>query len=205
MLPRSAIRELSAFAGSVERVSTHATSTGRLATLVARVRRGGPEIVKFVVVGGLCFLLDFGLANLFYKGLSLGPTTSKALSTIIATACSYVGNRLWSFAHRVDSDNPTHARDITLFGLINAVGLLITLVPVVVVHYGFGLKSDLAFNISQVAGTGIATVFRFWAYRRWVFASPDAVAATAGDATAGVALVIEPRSGDDDAALNRTA
>ena len=34
----------------------------------------------------------------------LGPTTSKTLSTVIATAVSYVGNRLWSFAHRVDAD-----------------------------------------------------------------------------------------------------
>ncbi|MBC7679821.1 MAG: GtrA family protein, partial [Pseudorhodobacter sp.] len=35
--------------------------------------------------------------------------------------------------------------------------------------------------VSGVIGTAVATVFRFWAYRRWVFTSaPVAVAAAAG-------------------------
>ena len=147
--------------------------------LVTRVRGIGPELAKFVVVGGFCFVLDFLLANVFHFGLHLGPTTSKSLSTIIATAVSYVGNRLWSFAHRVDDDG-SHGKDITRYAAINVVGLVITLVPVDVAHYLLGETGKLAFNVSQLIGTAVATVFRFWAYRRWVFqADPELAERTA--------------------------
>jgi putative flippase GtrA len=137
--------------------------------VLERLRHLGPELFKFLVVGGFCFVLDTLLANEFHFGLGLGPTTSKTLSTVIATAVSYVGNRVWSFAHRVEEDRG-HGQDVSVYTAINVVGLVLTLVPVDVAHYVLGETSRLAFNVSQVLGTLVATVFRFWAYRRWVFA-----------------------------------
>ncbi|MDP9101451.1 MAG: GtrA family protein [Actinomycetota bacterium] len=127
------------------------------------------ELGKFLVVGGACFVLDTALANVFHFAVGLGPTTSKALSTVIAVAASYVGNRLWSFAHRIDQESPTHGRDATAYLVINAVGLVITLVPVDVIHYVLHHTGGVAFNLGSVIGTGMATVFRFWSYRRFVF------------------------------------
>jgi putative flippase GtrA len=144
-----------------------------------RLRAISAELGKFVVVGGFCFVLDFVLAYLFRFSLGLGPTTSKTLSTVIATAVSYVGNRLWSFAHRVDTDR-SHGQDISVYAAINVVGLVITLVPVDISHYVLGQEGKLAFNVSQLIGTAVATVLRFWAYRRWVFqADPDLAERTA--------------------------
>lgn len=138
-------------------------------SLAARLRPLVAELGKFVVVGGFCFVLDTVLANVFHFSLGLGPTTAKALSTIIATAVSYVGNRLWSFAARTNVEEPTHGRDAFVYALINVAGLVITLIPVDIAHYVLDQTSGLAFNVSSVVGTGIATVFRFWSYRRWVF------------------------------------
>lgn len=135
---------------------------------MTRVRGVGPELLKFVVVGGFCFVLDVALANVFHFGLHIGPTTSKVMSTILATAVSYVGNRLWSFAHRVDEDG-SHGQDVSRYAVINVIGLVLTLVPIDITEYGFGLTSKLSYNVSQLIGTAIATVFRFYAYRRWVF------------------------------------
>ena len=137
--------------------------------LEARIRPLLAELGKFLVVGGVCFVLDTVLANVFHFGFGLGPTTSKALSTVIAVAASYAGNRLWSFAHRIDQDAPRHGRDATAYLAINAVGLVLTLIPVDVIHYGLHHTGGLAFNLGSVIGTGMATVFRFWAYRRFVF------------------------------------
>ena len=136
--------------------------------LPARVRSLTAELGKFLVVGGFCFVLDTLLSLFFHFTLELGPTTSKALSTIIATGVSYAGNRLWSFSHRVDEDSG-HGKAMTTYALINLVGLVITLVPVDIAHYLLGATSPLAFTVSGVLGTAAATVFRFWAYRRWVF------------------------------------
>lgn len=132
------------------------------------------ELVKFVVVGGFCFVLDLGLFNLLHFGLGLGPLTSKAMSTVVATAVSYVGNRLWSFANRVSAAG-AQRRDLTVYAAINVVGLVITLVPVGVTHYLLGLTGQVALNVAAIIGTAFATVFRFLAYRRWVFVgNPDA-------------------------------
>jgi putative flippase GtrA len=141
--------------------------------LLSRLRPLFAELSKFLVVGGFCFVLDVTLAYLLRFHVGLGPTTSKTLSTIVATGVSYAGNRLWSFSHRVDADSG-HGQDLSRYAAINFVGLLITLVPVDIAHYVLSLTSPLAFNVSGVIGTVAATVFRFWAYRRWVFPADPA-------------------------------
>lgn len=146
---------------------------------LSRLRPLIGELWKFLVVGGLCFVLDTVLAYLLRFEVGLGPTTSKTLSTVVATAISYAGNRLWSFAHRVDEDS-RQGSDVARYALINLVGLVITLVPVDIAHYLLSETSPLAFTISGILGTAAATVFRFWAYRRYVFsAEPDLAERTA--------------------------
>ena len=141
--------------------------------LLERLRPLASELGKFLVVGGFCFVLDTLLAYVFRFQVGLGPTTSKTLSTVIATAVSYVGNRLWSFSHRVDAEG-THGQDAATYAGINLVGLVITLVPVDIAHYVLSETSPLAFNLSGILGTAVATVFRFWAYRKYVFdVEPD--------------------------------
>ena len=146
---------------------------------LTRLRPLAAELSKFLVVGGFCFVLDLALAYLLRFEVGLGPTTSKALSTVVATVVSYAGNRLWSFSHRVDESSGQGA-DITRYALINLVGLVITLVPVDVAHYLLSETSPMAFTISGVLGTVAATVYRFWAYRRYVFsAEPELAERTA--------------------------
>ena len=140
-----------------------------------RLRAVLPELLKFVVIGGACFVLDVALAYLLRFRVGLGPTTSKTLSTVVATVASYLGNRLWSFSHRVDGDRG-HRQDAAAYAGINVVGLVITLVPVDVAHYLLGQTSPAAFTVSGVLGTVVATIFRFWAYRRWVFTSATPLA-----------------------------
>jgi hypothetical protein len=38
--------------------------------------------------------------------------------------------------------------------------------------YGLGLKGPLAYNAASFIGTGLGTVFRWYAYRKWVFIAP---------------------------------
>jgi len=142
-------------------------------SLTERLRGLVSELAKFAVVGGICLVIDFGLSLFCRFHIGLGPNTSKGIGTIVATALSYVGNRLWSFAHRVEEESG-HREDLFLYGVINAVGLVITLVPVSIAHYLLDQTSGLAFTISGIIGTGLATLFRFYGYRKWVFADdPD--------------------------------
>jgi putative flippase GtrA len=94
-------------------------------------------------------------------------TTAKTVSIVLATVVSYLGNRFWTYRHRERSGYP---REYLLFFAFNGVGLLITLACLDFSHYVLGFKTGIADNISgTLIGTGLATLFRFWAYRRYVF------------------------------------
>ena len=36
-------------------------------------------------------------------------------------------------------------------------------------HYGLGLTDNFSLNVANVVGIGLATLFRLYCYRRWVF------------------------------------
>ncbi|MCU1599321.1 MAG: sugar translocase [Frankiales bacterium] len=141
--------------------------------MLERLRHLGPELFKFLVVGGICFVVDTALSYSFRFEAGLGPNTAKSLATVVATVLSYLLNRLWSLAHRVDAERG-HRRDIVSYGVISIVGLVITWIPISVTYYLLGLHGKLAYLVAIVVGTAITTVFRYWAFRRWVFVNdPD--------------------------------
>jgi putative flippase GtrA len=126
------------------------------------------EITKFGLIGLINTALDFAILNALHFGLGVGPLTSKCVSTVIAATTSYFMNRHWTFRHRARSGM---RREYTLFFVLNLVGLLIGLICIGVVRYGFDNDSAAAINFANLVGLVIGTVFRFWSYRRWVFLS----------------------------------
>jgi putative flippase GtrA len=124
------------------------------------------ELMKFGVVGGFAFLVDIGLFNLLLHATDK-PLTSKTISAVVATTVAYIGNRHWTFRRRERSGV---RREYTLFFLLNGVGLVIALACLAISHYLLDFTSRLADNIAaNGVGLALATTFRFWSYRRWVF------------------------------------
>ena len=158
------------------------------------------ELVKFGVVGAAAFVVDLGLFNLLRYGLrplGLGgggpleakPLTAKVVSVVAATTVAWLGNRLWTFRHRRRASAP---RELVLFFVFNAVGLAIALACLGLSHYVLDLRSPLADNISaNGVGLVLGTLFRFWAYRRYVFN----VELTSEQVTAGQVTPVEPAVG----------
>ena len=141
-----------------------------------RWRIGGllGEIAKFGTVGLMALVVDVGLFNILrYAGtdgegvLFDKPLTAKLLSVIVAITFSYFVNRHWTYADRARSGL---RREYALFVAINGVAMAIALGTLWTSHYALGLVSPLADNISaNVVGLVLGTVFRFWAYRTYVF------------------------------------
>jgi putative flippase GtrA len=139
------------------------------AGLYSRYRHLIPELLKFCVVGGIGAVIDLGGAAVLHGKYHVGPLESKAISTTIATVVTYLGSRFWTFKHR---DNQALGREATLFIVLNVVGLVIAEAVIALVTYGLGLHSQLEYNAASVVGTGLATIFRYFAYRQWVFTAP---------------------------------
>jgi putative flippase GtrA len=121
-------------------------------------------------------VIQLGSADILYKGVHTGELTATVISYVIATAATFVGNKYWTYRHRVG--NSQVARESIMFVLLNLVGLLIQLAVVGLVRYGFGLADVFSYDVATVIGVGLGTIFRLFTYRRWVFlATPAAPAA----------------------------
>jgi hypothetical protein len=80
---------------------------------------------------------------------------------------AWVGNRYWSFRHRRQS---SRSREFVTFVLMNGIAMVIAVLCLAVSHDVLGFTSHIADNISgNVIGIGLGTLFRFWAYRTFVF------------------------------------
>src|ERR1700728_4795899 len=144
--------------------------------LYSRVRAMLPELAKFCVVGGIGTVIDLGGAALLHGKYHVEPLAAKAISSAVATVVTYLGSRFWTFKHR---ENQELKREAVLFIVLNLVGLLIAEVVVGFVTYVMNLHSQLEYNAASFVGTGLATIFRYFAYKRWVFLAPgEQVAAT---------------------------
>jgi putative flippase GtrA len=128
------------------------------------------ELGAFGLVGALAFAIDIGL---FTWLAPHGALKAKFVSTIVSTTFAYFGNRHWSFSHRARTGI---GRETGFFFAINLVTLvvseLILALFVYPLHYAHGSRTVFAVNLMTIA---LGTVFRFWAYKRFVFLHPDRV------------------------------
>ena len=130
------------------------------------------EFAKFAVIGVAGVFITNAVYDLLYIHLGLGPVTSTTIATIVATIASYLGNRYWSFR---DRQRTGVVREIVVFALLNGIGLLIQDAAVAFNYYLLGLGHDkLAGFIALNSGIVLATLFRFWSYRRLVWVAPPA-------------------------------
>ena len=134
-----------------------------LRDLYARFRVLIHEVAKFGVVGILAFVITIVGTNGLRYGARLGPLTSVTIATVVATVFAFTGNKLWAF----------RCRESVLFFVFNGIGLLIQLGVVAAVRYGLGVDDKLSYNVSNIIGIGVATIFRLYCYRRWVFLVAD--------------------------------
>ncbi|MFM9590955.1 GtrA family protein [Streptomyces scabiei] len=136
------------------------------------------EAAAFGVVGALAFVVDNGGYNLLVFGLPGGteggvmqaaPVRASVLATSAAALFSWAGNRYWTYRHRHRRNVP---RELALFLFVNAVGLAITAGTVFASRHLLGLESMGSDNTARVLGWALATLFRFFTYRRYVFVAP---------------------------------
>lgn len=133
------------------------------------------EAAKFGVVGLVAFVVDTALYNYFVFGLPGAgegpmhdiPLRAKVAATAVAMVVAWLGNRYWTFRHR---RRTAVAREFALFVVFNVLGLAIAVACLGFSRYVLDLHSQLADNVSaNGVGLVLGTLFRFWAYRTFVF------------------------------------
>lgn len=148
--------------------------------LAGRIGLLGPEFARFCVIGSIAFGTADAGSNLLRFQAGLDPLSSNAIATIAATVFAFVGNRYWTFRHR---QRVGVSREGPLFLGLNLAALLIQLSCIAFTSYALGLSGKLAYNVALIAGIGLATLFRFWSYRKWVWHAAPAAPASAPQGT----------------------
>jgi putative flippase GtrA len=124
------------------------------------------EAAKFGAVGGAGVLVNLLVFNLVRHTTDLPVVRASVIATVVAIVFNYIGFRYFTYR---DRDKTRRTKELTLFLLFSAVGLVIENGVLYTATYGFGWDSPLQSNIFKFVGIGVATLFRFWSYRTWVF------------------------------------
>ena len=125
------------------------------------------EVVRFAVIGLAAYLTDVAVFNVLLLGANLPSVTSKVLSSAAAIAVAFIGSRHYTWRAR-RSNAPW--REYGLFVLFSVLAAGIQLACLLISHEALKLQSPLADNVSaNVIGMGLATLFRFWTFRTYVF------------------------------------
>jgi putative flippase GtrA len=144
--------------------------------------------MAFALIGIGNALLYFVIFNLT---MTVGAVKATVLATAVTTTLAYVAHRYWTYRSRPKT---TVRREYTLFVGFNLAGMLIQSGVVAVGKYGLGLnefRDRIWFNVATLAGIGLATAFRFWAYRTLVFRPHPADHAPPTTAAEALAEVFE--------------
>lgn len=133
-----------------------------------------PEVLAFLGVGGVGYVVDVAAFNLLRSWHEVGPhhpVLARVLAVVVAMVVTYLGNHFLTWRGR---SRASRRREVSLFIFFNLIGLGFCVVALVVSHDLLGLSSRLADNISaNVIGVGLGTLFRFWSYRSFVFTQPN--------------------------------
>ncbi|GHD87581.1 MULTISPECIES: GtrA family protein [Kocuria] len=129
------------------------------------------ELAKFGVVGAAAFAINAGLVWVLMHTQYFAESHIKAkvVATVVAIIFSWVANRLWTFRDKRQEDK---RKELVQFLVANGIGMGIELGCLGVSYYVLGLTSATASFISgTIIGTILGTIFRYFAYRFWVFST----------------------------------
>jgi putative flippase GtrA len=143
------------------------------------------EGARFGVVGLAGLAVTVGGANVLRYEAGMGRISATAIATVVATGVTFVGSRYWTYR---DRGRTGLGREMALFFAVNGIGVAISAVPVGLT-YPLHLNDRTSYNVALGAGIVLGTLFRYWAYRAWVWRA-EAVPSTVPAALARARAVL---------------
>jgi putative flippase GtrA len=130
------------------------------------------SVVRYLIAGGLSFLVDFGLLALLHNVVGWPVWLATGVAFLVSFAFTYTIQRMFSFMSRAP-----HGRALVRYTILVAFNTLATVGIVSLVN-----TSVLGWAGGKVIATIVTTVWNYFAYRYWVFAADrrDTIVAPAG-------------------------
>lgn len=112
------------------------------------------QILRFLVVGGTAFLIDFGVLYLLTEWISLGYLFANCISFIISVIYNYILSTLWVFDAK---QTKSKSQEFVIFLLLSLVGLGINQgIMWITVE-----KMSVNYLLAKILATAIVMIFNF--------------------------------------------
>ena len=112
------------------------------------------QIIKFGIVGGSAFVIDYGFMILFTEVFGINYLISSGISFTISVIYNYVLSVKWVFDVKKDDDRK---HDFIVFIILSILGLLINqLIMWICVD-----KLDIFYMLSKIVATAVVMVYNF--------------------------------------------
>jgi putative flippase GtrA len=117
----------------------------RLITLARTNKKEFKRFTKFLVVGSIGFVVDFGVFNLLLRSLNFQPVVAQAISFTCAAISNFTWNRFWTYP---ESRSKPILLQFGQFFVLNLIGVLVRSVV-------FGLLSEAMVALVTSMQTGL--------------------------------------------------
>ncbi len=140
------------------------------------------RFIKFMTVGVIGAVVDFGIMNLLSKLYNMPLTLAGTISFICAIISNFLWNRYWTYP---DSRSRPVARQLIMFFVVNMAGLAIRL-PILhfleppLKNFFEGLALNIPFtpgflgkNFTLMVAVGVVMLWNFFVNRYWTYNDVD--------------------------------
>jgi putative flippase GtrA len=145
------------------------TMRDKVVTLVSEHRSEVKRFGKFMVVGGIGAIIDFGVLNLLIGVVGWDKYLSNVISVSCAIISNFWWNRHWTFPESREHD--LH-KSFGKFAAVNLVGLGINQIVFFLADFFiFDPMFDhpLDYNLAKLTAVGVVLFWNFFANRLWTY------------------------------------
>jgi putative flippase GtrA len=125
-----------------------------------RVGAGRRSALRYLLAGGLAFLVDLGLLALFHTVLSWPTWLAAGVAFVVSFVFTYTIQRTFTFGSRTP-----HGRTLMKYTALVAFNTLATAAIVALID-----STWAGWAVGKVVATAVTTIWNYFVYRYWVFA-----------------------------------
>lgn len=110
------------------------------------------QIIKFGIVGGIAFVIDYTLLYVLTEFVGLSSLISAAISFIVSVTVNYIASIKWVFT----VNHKQTKKDVFIFFFLSTIGLGINELIIYI-----GNEMDIYYMISKLFATAVVMVYNF--------------------------------------------
>ena len=113
------------------------------------------QLIKFGLVGGIAFLIDYGIMVFLTEVFKIPSLISAAISFTVSVIFNYIASVKWVFD--VDKEKNSKTKELAVFILLSVVGLGINELIMWIMDKKFGIY----YMISKIVATIVVMCYNF--------------------------------------------